>query len=144
MSAAGAMVPRVGGAWAAVRTLVIEEVPAKASPPEKVPVKDRSSFSRVTDAASFPHLARVETRRRRVVQASSVCAVRDGAEWLQSFVEIHRADAVRIRDVPHAAEQVSRLLEALEAFGMTLPAHVLERSFPVLTHRGPARSSADG
>jgi hypothetical protein len=138
MSADGAMVPLVGGEWAEVRTLAIGEVPAKASPPENVPVKDLSSFSRLTDAASFTDLAEVETRRRRVVQASSVCAVMDGADWLQSFVEIHRADAVRLLDFPHAAEHVSKLLEALEAFGMTFPARMLERCFHVLKHRGPA------
>jgi len=66
MSADGAMFPLVGGAE--VRTLAIGEVPVKASPPENVPAKDLSSFSRVTDAASFPDLADVETRRRRVVQ----------------------------------------------------------------------------
>jgi len=62
----------------------------------------------------------------------------DGAEWLQSFVEIHRADVVQSLDVPYAAVHVSTLLEALEAGGMTVPARVLERCLHVLTHRGPA------
>jgi hypothetical protein len=61
----------------------------------------------------------------------------DGADWLQSFVEIHRADAVRILDFPHAAEHLAKLLEALTTGGMTLPAKMLERCLHVLKHRGP-------
>jgi hypothetical protein len=60
----------------------------------------------------------------------------DGAEWVQSFVEIHRADAVRILDVPHAAEHLATLLEALTTSGMTFPATMLERCVHVRTHRG--------
>jgi hypothetical protein len=50
-------------------------------------VQARSSFSRVTDAALFPEVADVETRRRACVQAT----------------EIHRVAALRVRDVPHVA-----------------------------------------
>lgn len=42
----------------------------------------------------------------------------DGADWLQTFVDIHRRDAVRILDFPHAAEHLSKLLEALRGRGM--------------------------
>ena len=46
----------------------------------------------------------------------------DGADWLQTFVEIHRRDAVRILDFPHAAEHLSKLLEALRGRGHAFPA----------------------
>jgi hypothetical protein len=57
MSADGAMVPLTGGDWANVRTLASGEVPF--CPPEKkplpqVPVRSRSSFSRLSNAAPFP------------------------------------------------------------------------------------------
>src|SRR5581483_1881105 len=44
-----------------------------------------------------------ETRRCRLVEAKEVCVVMDGAGWLQPFVDMHRQDAVRILDFPHAA-----------------------------------------
>lgn len=138
ISADGAMVPLLGGEWAEVRTLAIGEVPACSADPEKVHVKDLSYFSRLTDAAHFTDLAEVETRRRQIVQAKEVCAVMDGADWLQAFVEIHRKDAVRILDFPHAAEHLSQLLEALSARGHVFPPHMLERCLHLLKHRGPS------
>jgi hypothetical protein len=137
MSADGAMVPLIGGEWAEVRTLAIGQVPAGSTDPEQVHVGHLSYFSRLTDAAHFTDLAEVETRRRHLVQASEVCAVMDGADWLQGFVEIHRRDAVRILDFPHAAEHVSQLLEALSASGRMFPARMLERCLHILKHRGP-------
>lgn len=137
MSADGAMVPLTGGEWAEVRTLAIGEVPTGSVDPEKVHVKDLSYFSRLTDATHFTDLAEVETRRRKLMQAKEVCAVMDGADWLQSFVEIHRADAIRILDFPHAAEHLTKLLEALSANGMALPSTMRERCLHVLKHRGP-------
>ena len=61
----------------------------------------------------------------------------DGADWLQAFVEIHRRDAIRILDFPHAAEHLAKLLEALSSAGHAFPGRMLERCFPVLKHRGP-------
>lgn len=137
MSADGAMVPFLEGEWAEVRTLAIGEVPPKNADPENVHVRDLSSFSRLTDAASCTDLAEVETRRRHLVQASEVCAMLDGADWLPSFVDMHRAHAVRLLDFPHAAEHLAPLLDALRAGGMALPARALERLLHILKHRGP-------
>lgn len=142
MSADGAMVPLTGGAWAEVRTLARGEVPANAADQEKVPVENLSSFSRLTDAAHVPDLAEVETRRRRLLQAKEVCAVMDGADWLQPFVDRHRQDAVRMLDFPHAAEHLNTLLEALSAHGRVFPTRMLERCLHILTHRGPAPLAA--
>lgn len=140
MSADGAMVPLAGGEWAEVRTLAIGEVPP--CPTEQtalthVHVGKLSSFSRLTDAATCTDLADIETRRRTLVSAKEVCAVMDGADWLQAFVEIHRGDAVRILDVPHAAEHLAQRLEALVASGKVFPPQMRERCLHVLKHRGP-------
>jgi hypothetical protein len=141
ISADGAMVPLTGGEWAEVRTLALGEAPAcpveKDSFPQ-VHVRTLSYFSRLRDAATFTDLAEVETRRRHLVQAKEACAVMVGADWLQAFVEIHRADAVRILDFPHAAEHLAKLLEALRKSGLTLPAKLLERCLHLLKHRGPS------
>jgi hypothetical protein len=67
----------------------------------------------MTDAETFADLAEVEMRRRGVRQAKAVCAVTDGAGWLQSFMDLHRPDALRILDFPHAAEHINLLLQAL-------------------------------
>jgi hypothetical protein len=61
----------------------------------------------------------------------------DGADWLQALVDIHRGDAIRILDFPHAAEHLNQLLEALTALGHGFPARMLERCLHVLKHRGP-------
>ena len=137
ISADGAMVPLTGGEWAEVRTLAIGVVPADSADGEKGHVGALSYFSRLTDAAHFTDLAEVETRRRHLIEAQEVCAVMDGADWLQSFVEVHRGDAVRILDFPHAAEHLTKLLEALTASKLVLPPRALERCLHVLKHRGP-------
>lgn len=138
-SADGAMVPLTHGEWAETRTLVIGVVPPvdPKKGAEKVHVGDLSYFSRLTDAADFTALAETEMRRRHIVVAKEVCAVMDGADWLQSFIEMHRSDAVRMLDFPHAAEHLNQLLEALTASGHSFPPQMLERCLHVLKHRGP-------
>lgn len=51
--------------------------------------------------------AYVETYRRGTETAKVVCAVQDGAEWLQGLVDVLRPDAVRILDFPHAIEHLT-------------------------------------
>ncbi len=139
ISADGAFVPLVKGEWAEVRTLAIGEGKEHHSADgfSETHVQHLSYFSRLTDAATFSDLAEGEMRRRKVIQAEQVCAVTDGADWLQQFIDLHRSDAVRILDFPHAAEHISLLLQALTKAGVTLPADLLERSLHRLKHRGP-------
>jgi hypothetical protein len=61
----------------------------------------------------------------------------DGADWLQTFTQRHRPDAVRILDFLHAAEHVTKLLEALEQAGIRFAPHMLDRCLHILKHRGP-------
>jgi hypothetical protein len=139
MSADGAYVPLVKGEWAEVRTLAIGKVNASCAAGKKSETRasDLSYFSRMTSADHFSELAEVETRRRRLIDAKEVCAVMDGASWLPGLVEMHRPDALRILDFPHAAEHLSLLLQALEQAGMSLPADVLPRLLHHLKQRGP-------
>jgi hypothetical protein len=134
----GAYVPLVGGEWAEVRTVAVGEVQTESPrASEEAHTRHLSSFARMTDAETFGEVAEVEMRRRGVSQAQAVCAVTDGAPWIQGFLDLHRPDAIRILDFPHAAEHLGRLIEALTQAGVPLPARVLERSLPVLKHRGP-------
>lgn len=104
ISSDGGLVPLRGGIWAEVKTLVIGEVLAPTSQETTARTTAHSYFSRMTDAATFADLASVERERRGIERAREVCAVQDGAEWLQGFVDGHRQDAVRILDFAHAAE----------------------------------------
>ena len=114
LSVDGAMVPLVGGEWAEVKTLVIGTI-EEAGPKGEVHARDLSYFSRMTDQQSFGRLATVETHRRGTERAGMVCAVVDGAEWQQKFIDLHRPDAVRILDWCHAAEYLAKAGQA--AFG---------------------------
>jgi hypothetical protein len=109
LSADGAMVPLVGGQWAEVKTLAIGEVEVRcdADGLTAAQTTNLTYFSRLADADSFTAQAYVETYRRGTETAKVVCAVQDGAEWLQGLVDVLRPDAVRILDFPHAIEHLT-------------------------------------
>ena len=134
LSSDGAYVSLLHGQWAEVRTLAIGTVEHAE---EHVETTHLSYFSRMVDAATFGDLAEVECRRRGVTQAEKVCAVTDGAPWLQDLIDLHRPDAVRILDFPHAAQRVSDIVAALQQAGYALPPEILTRSLHILKHRGP-------
>jgi len=139
ISTDGAYVPLIGGQWAEVRTVAIGEVKEKRTKRHKeTQTQNLSYFSRMTDAETFGERAEVEMRRRGVSQAKAVCAVTDGADWIQGFVDLHRPDALRVLDFPHAAEHINLLIEALQHAGVVLPEAALERTLHVLKYRGPS------
>jgi hypothetical protein len=107
LSVDGAMVPLVGGQWAEVKLLALGTVTAGADPNQTSGTTDLSYFARLTDAETFGRLATIETHRRGTETAGQVAAVLDGAVWQQGFVDLHRADATRILDFPHAAAHLS-------------------------------------
>ncbi len=111
LSVDGAMVPLVGGEWGEVKTMVIGEVqpPVEVRGEPVIRTRRHSYFSRLTDADTFQRLSLVETHRRGVETAEAVGAVTDGSEWIQSFVDYHRPDAVRILDFPHAGEHLNEV-----------------------------------
>ena len=118
----GAMVPLVGGEWAEVRTLAIGEaaVQTTADSGLEAVTQHLSYFSRLLDAESFARAALVETERRGLYQAQQAAAVGDGAEWVQSFSDYHRSDALRILDFPHAAERFTTIYQACQEQGVQL------------------------
>src|SRR5437870_9749354 len=73
--------------------------------------------------------------RRGTESASVVCAVQDGAEWLQGLVDVLRPDAVRILDFPHAVEHLTAAAQASLGIGTSVltawldqQAHTLKRA----------------
>jgi hypothetical protein len=143
MSADGAMVFVRGKGWQEVKTLVLAEVeplPAKASKRAcQKRTRAHSTFSRLSDAETFSDLCRGEISRRGIERAPRVCAIQDGALWLQGFVDEHRHDAVRILDFYHAAEYVSAIEEEVRALGGHLPLDWLDGVLHRLKHEGPSR-----
>jgi hypothetical protein len=160
LGADGAMVPLVGGEWAEVKLLSVG-VPAaalraalgpSASAPaatgnvggpggaSALPTLQQVSYcARLADAETFGRQALAEVHRRGVEAAGAVAAVQDGAPWLQGFVDLHRPDAVRILDWPHAAQHLSAVAEAV--FGVQTPraGRVAERLRRWLWEEGPDR-----
>lgn len=145
-SADGAMISLVNKQWVETRTVAIGEPQEKlnAQGEREIHVGKLSYFSRLADASTFTNLAEVELRRRKVAQAREVCAVMDGADWCQLFTERHRPDAVRILDFPHAAEHVTKLLEALEQAGMRFPPSHARPVFAYPQTSRPSTSPAYG
>jgi hypothetical protein len=119
VSADGAMVPLRGGEWAEAKTVAVGTVEA-ARGADGGPVArttDVSYFSRLTDSETFGRLALGELHRRGTPTAGTVAAVLDGSLWLQVFVDLHRPDAVRILDFPHAVESLSAAAQAALGVG---------------------------
>ena len=111
LSADGALVPLRHGEWAEVKTVALGEIqpPVLEKGEPVVHTTNLSYFSRLADAETFSQLATVETHRRGTERAEIVCAVNDGAEWIQGFVDVQRHDAIRILDFSHAASYVAQV-----------------------------------
>lgn len=137
MSGDGAMVHLVGGQWVEVKTLALGEVTRTQR--GEICTQHLSYCSRLADADHFAQATLGETHRRGVERAIEVCAVQDGAEWLQGLVDYHRADAVRILDFAHAAEYVHEIGQAVQAAGGHLPPGWLPGVLHRLKHQGPER-----
>ena len=143
ISSDGAMIRLVAGEYVEAKTLVIGHVHSKEKhstqrPDQQVETVEISFFSRVADAQTFSKLATVETERRGVSVARQVCAVQDGAEWIQGFVDLHAHDAVRILDFAHAKSYLTQIAELVRGVGDELPANWVSQQCHHLKHDGPA------
>jgi hypothetical protein len=115
MSLDGALIQLVTGEWKEVKTLALgivsEAKHKKKKKPEgemQVQTRALSYFSRMSEAQTFQQESLGEVYRRGVEKAGIVCAVSDGADWIQKGVDYHRKDAIRILDFAHAMEYVSQ------------------------------------
>lgn len=124
VSADGTMVPLVGGEWVEVKTVAIGTVVARRDGDGQPVVRTEavSYFSRLADSTAFTRAALGELHRRGTERAGTVVAVQDGAEWLQSFLDVHCPAAVRILDFPHAIEHLAHAAQA--CFGDGTPAAI--------------------
>ena len=140
MSSDGSMVPLVGGIWAEVKVVAIGAVERRRrKDEEQIVTTDLTYFARMAPAATFADQASAELRRRGIERAKEVCAIQDGAEWIQGFVQGHRSDAVRILDFAHAASYVYEIAEKVREAGGHLPARWEDGLLHRLKHEGPTR-----
>lgn len=138
-SADGAMVPLVGGAWAEVKTPAVGTLRPDPAPDTPRHCTDLSYFSRLADAETFTRLAVVETHRRGLTTAGTVVAVTDGSAWLQSCIDYHRPDAIRILDFPHAVEHLTAAAQATFGDGDARAANWVTEQAHTLQHGDPMR-----
>jgi hypothetical protein len=140
LSVDGALVPLVQGAWAEVKTLAlgqVQEPVVSKGGEQQVHTTDLSYFSRLADHETFGRLATVETHRRGTETAGVVCAVVDGADWEQGFIDLHRPDAVRILDWGHAVEYLAASAQAAYGVGTVRAETWLAQQRHTLTHADP-------
>jgi hypothetical protein len=135
----GAMVPLVHGQWAEVRTLAVAAVapPVRRDGAVVIQTHDLSYFSRLADSTTFSRLALGELHRRGIATARRVGAVVDGADWCQSFIDLHAPEAVRILDFPHAAGYVSAIGQLTGPNGRLLSEQEVSRLLHALKHTSP-------
>lgn len=132
LSVDGALVPLVGGTWEEVKTLVVGELDATGQ------AHALSYFARLSDHLTFSRQAVVETQRRGVEAAAVVCAVSDGADWIQQFIDDHRPDAVRILDWAHVVGYLSKAAQAAWGAGTLRAAAWLDVRLHTLRDGEPA------
>lgn len=109
VSADGAFIHLTNGQWREVKTMVVGEFESvwNAKKGEiEVQTHDISYFSRSYRIREFERYALAELHRRGVDNAERVVTVNDGSEWIQSFIDYHLPQAVRILDFRHALDYV--------------------------------------
>jgi hypothetical protein len=144
MSSDGSYISLRKKVYAEVKTAVIGEVEekkkrSKQRPDQEVKMTNITYFSRMAPSETFTELATSEIARRGFLEAKQVCAVNDGAEWIQHFVDAHRADAVRILDFYHATEYLSDIAELVRNAGTTLKDSWFDEQCHELKHYGPKK-----
>ena len=139
VSVDGVMVPLVGGEWTEVKTVAIGDIKEtiRSDGEQVVRTEKITYFSRRVDAQQFNRLALGEMHHRGVEQAQLVAAPVDGAEWIQSFIDFHCPEAIRILDFPHAAERINEIGQTVLAPDETQP--WLQQQLHQLKHKGPGK-----
>jgi hypothetical protein len=144
ISSDGSYIRLRGKVYAEVKTAVVGEIQEntrrlKHRSDQEVKMTNLTYFSRMVNSATFTELATGEIARRGFFQTKQVCAVSDGAEWIQHFIDAHRADAVRILDFYHAAEYISDSADLVRNAGTALPESWLAEQLHELKHQGPKK-----
>ena len=118
LSTDGAFIRTTTEEWVEVKTTAIGEfVLGKGE--NRPRTSQISYFSRQYEARKFEKHALGELHRRGIDNAKLVVSVNDGASWIQSFLEYHCPEAVRINDFAHSASYLAQAGKAVYGEGDT-------------------------
>lgn len=146
LSADGSFIRLTSGAWREVKGMAIgrfETVGDVLGVGGEVKTQELSYFTRSYRARDFETYALAELARRGLGQAETVVAVNDGATWLQSFVDYHCPQAVRILDFAHALGHVAEAGKAIWGEGSEAFTSWFNRCAQQLKHQPPQRTLAE-
>jgi len=146
ISADGSFIRLTTGAWREVKGLAIGRFETVAGPRGAggaVKTRELSYFTRSYRARDFETYALAELARRGLGQAETVVAVNDGATWLQSFVDYHCPQAVRILDFAHALGHVAEAGRTIWGDGSDAFTSWFNRCARQLKHQPPQRTLAE-
>jgi hypothetical protein len=146
LSADGTYVPLVGGEWREVKCLVVGEFERhyeETSWQSEVKTEAISYFARSYAIRDFERYALAELHRRGIEAAETVVAVNDGAEWIQSFLDYHCPEAIRIIDFVHALGYMAEVGRAVWGSDKTAFSSWLSHMAHQLKHRPPHHTVAD-
>ena len=130
------------GEWAEVKTLAIGTI-EEPNLRGEVHARDLSYFSRMMEHQGFARLATVKRTGVAPKGLGRVCAVVDGAEWQQKFIDLHRPGAVRILDWCHAAEHLAKASQAAFGSGTAAASEWLGVQLHQLKHGEPEQTLRD-
>lgn len=130
--------------WAEVKTMAIGEVEekkksSKQRPNQEVKLSNLSYFSRLADVDTLSVLVTGELEYRGFFQAKTVAAIQDGAEWIQSLLDVLGGNAVRILDFYHAADYLKEIAQLLKQAGIPLTENWVKEQLHELKRQGPRK-----
>jgi hypothetical protein len=146
LSADGSFIHLTNGKWREVKGVAVGEFETERSAggkEEGVRTRNLSYFTRSYRAREFEYFALAELARRGLDKAETVVAVTDGAEWLQSFIDYHCPEAVRIIDFAHALGYVAEAGRAIWGEGTEAFESWFARSRHQLKHLPPKSTLAE-
>ena len=146
VSADGSFIHLTTGEWREVKSVAVGEFATEGqagASKEVVKTTKISYFTRSYGIRDFERYALAELHRRGVEKAQTVVAVNDGAEWIQSFIDYHCPQAVRIIDFAHALGYVADAGKAIWGEGSDNFKGWFNHMSHQLKHRPPQRSLAD-
>lgn len=146
MSADGSLIHLTTGEWREVKSVAVGEFARderKKAGEQGVKATDVSYFTRSYKAREFERYALGELHHRGLERAKTVVAVNDGAEWIQSFIDYHSPQAVRIIDFAHALGYIADAGKAIWGEGSDAFKSWFERMAHQLKHKPPKRTLAD-
>ena len=146
VSADGSFIRLTTGEWREVKSIAVGEfgvVGQDRAGKQVVKTRDISYFTRSYGVRDFERYALAELHRRGLEKAKTVVAVNDGAAWIQSFIDYHCPQAVRIIDFAHTLGHVADAGKAIWGEESDNFKGWFEHMSHQLKHKPPQRTVAD-